>query len=152
MLQKVKHTVFVFLCIPLFISCEAELKTEFTENECQPILHSLQYSWEELNGAKMCGGSTFNNTFWILADYSGCLDSTVHIHSERAFLDENGNQLGSTAYTTDQYYELIGDKIYFGYCVNWSTAEFLRVTLKVVTDDGKETNEETIIVPRQPGT
>lgn len=152
MIRKLSYLVGVIFFASSFISCETELIAEGEVNDCQPIIHNLTHSWSELAGFQTCNGKTYSNSFWILADYTGCIDSTISIQARLTFYEADGTPELTPTLINDQWYTDLGGKIYFGYCVNWGTYSYMRVSLNVVTASGEETNQATMVVNRQPGT
>lgn len=135
-----------------FSSCETELLSDGKVNECQPVIHNLHYSWNELGGAQNCNGTIYSNVFYVLADYTGCVDSTLSIQATLTFYEEDGTPESTPTLINDQWYTDLGGKIFFGYCANWGSYQYFEVKLNVITASGKKTNQSVMVVPRQPGT
>lgn len=148
--------LYTFLTLAILFgtqSCETELVAEGKLNECKPIIHNLTYSWTKLNGAPAtCGSGTARNTFWVLADYSGCIDSSNLIQARLTFYEADGTPETTPTLINDQSYIDLDGKIYFGYCVSWGSYSYMRVSLNVVNALGEETNQASMVVSRQPGT
>lgn len=145
-----KHLLFLLFGFLLVLSsCDDELVTSYKEETCKPQLFNPQYSFQDIAGntGTLCSSGAFSNSFRVFMDVKGCIDTSYSIIATINSFNSAGVQLGSSSYA-GQWNENLNGKIFFGYCYNFASVEYLELLYYVQFPDGDKSNELRLIVPR----